>query len=263
MRRLLHYLRPYWPQVALALAAIVVGSAASLVQPYLIKIAIDRHIGTGQLAGLNRLAELYLAVLVMAFAAEYVQTWTMQLTGQRIMFDLRMAIYGHLQRLDLRYYDRNPVGRLMTRVTSDVDVLNDLFTAGVVTVFGDLFSLVGIMVMMVWMNWRLALVAFAVLPLIGFVTQWFRRNVRDSYRQVRGWIARINAFLQENITGMSTVQLFRREALNFGRFDEIDRKHRDANIEQIFYYAMFYPAVEMVSTLASALIIWYGGGGVP
>ncbi len=262
MRRLLHYLRPYWRQVALALAAIIVGAVASLVQPYLIKVAIDRYIGTRQLSGLNGLAVLYLAVLVVAFAAEYVQTWTMQLTGQRIMFDLRMAIYGHLQRLDLRYYDRNPVGRLMTRVTSDVDVLNDLFTSGVVTVFGDLFALLGIMAMMAWMDWRLALVAFSVLPLIALITQWFRHNVRDSYRVVRGWIARINAFLQENITGMSTVQLFRREALNFARFDEIDRRHRDANIESIFYYAVFYPAIEAVSTLASALIIWYGGGGV-
>jgi ATP-binding cassette, subfamily B, multidrug efflux pump len=173
-----------------------------------------------------------------------------------------MSIYRHLQRLDLRYYDRNPVGRLMTRVTSDVDVLNDLFTSGVVTIFGDVFTLVGIMVTMTWMNWRLALVAFSVLPLIVLVTQWFRRNVRDTYRVVRGWIARINAFLQENITGMMTVQLFRREALNFSRFDEIDRKHRDANIESIFYYAVFYPAIEAISALASALIIWYGGESV-
>jgi ATP-binding cassette subfamily B multidrug efflux pump len=262
MRRLLHYLRPYWRQVAVALVAIVAGSGASLAQPYLIKIAIDRYIATGRLTGLDRLAGLYFAILVIAFAAEYLQTWTMQLTGQRIMFDLRMAIYGHLQRLDLRYYDRNPVGRLMTRVTSDVDVLNDLFTSGVVTVFGDVFALVGIMAVMVWMNWQLALVAFSVLPLIAFVTQWFRRNVRESYRVVRGWIARINAFLQENITGMSTVQLFRREALNFARFDEIDAKHRDANLESIFYYAVFYPAIEAVSSLASALIIWYGGGRV-
>src|SRR5438876_3841309 len=178
------------------------------------------------------------------------------------MFDLRMAIYGHLQRLDLQYYDRNPVGRLMTRVTSDVDALNDLFTSGVVTIFGDIFSLLGIMALLVSMNWRLALVTFAVLPLIVLVTQWFRRNVRESYRVVRGYIARINAFLQENITGMSTVQLFRREAVNYARFDEIDRKHRDANIESIFYYSVFYPAIEAVSTLASALIIWYGGGSV-
>ena len=262
MRRLLEYLRPYWRQVLLALVAIVIGGLASLAQPYLIKIAIDRYIAAGTLAGLDRLALVFLGVLIVGFAAEYVQTWTMQLTGQRIMFDLRMAVYGHLQRLDLRYYDRNPVGRLMTRVTSDVDVLNDLFTSGVVTVFGDVFMLVGIMVTMLWMNWRLALVAFAVLPLIVVVTQWFRRNVRESYRIVRGWIARINAFLQENITGMATVQLFRRESLNFARFDEIDRKHRDANIDSIFYYAVFYPAIEAISSLASALIIWYGGGSV-
>ncbi len=262
MRRLLQYLRPYWRQVNLALIAIVIGGAASLAQPYLIKVAIDRHVAARRLEGLDSLAALFLLVLVVAFAAEYLQTWTMQLTGQRIMFDLRMSIYAHLQRLDLQFYDRNPVGRLMTRVTSDVDVLNDLFTAGVVTVFGDVFALVGIMAMMLWMNWRLALVAFAVLPLVVLVTQWFRRNVRDSYRVVRGLIARINAFLQENITGMTTVQLFRREALNFSRFDEIDRRHRDANIESIFYYAVFYPAIEAIAALASALIIWYGGGSV-
>jgi len=262
MRRLLTYLWPYWRRVTVAFAAIVAGALASLAQPYLIKVAIDRHIATGQLAGLDRLGGIYLIVLVMSFAAEYVQTWTLQLTGQRIMFDLRMAIYGHLQRLDLKYYDRNPVGRLMTRVTSDVDVLNDLFTSGVVTVFGDLFSLAGIMGVMLWMDWRLALVAFSVLPLIVLVTLWFRSHVRDSYRTVRGWIARINAFLQENITGMMTVQLFRREELNFARFDAIDRGHRDANIESIFYYAVFYPAIEVVSALSAALIIWYGGANV-
>jgi ATP-binding cassette subfamily B protein len=262
MRRLLEYLRPYWRQVALAFVTILVGAVASLVQPYLIKVAIDRYIAQRQVAGLDGLAAWYLTMLVASFAAEYIQTWTLQMTGQRIMYDLRMAIYRHLQRLDLRYYDRNPVGRLMTRVTSDVDVLNDLFTSGVVTIFGDVFTLAGIMGMMLWMNWRLALVAFSVLPLIFFVTQWFRRHVRDSYRTVRGLIAKINAFLQENITGMSTVQLFRREPMNFARFDAIDREHRDANIDSIFYYAVFYPAIEVVSTLASSLIIWYGGGSV-
>jgi len=160
MRRLSHYLLPYWRQVALSFAAIVVGAALQLAQPYLMKVAIDRYIATGQLAPLNRLAALYFVILVVAFAADYLQTWTMQLTGQKLMFDLRMELYAHLQRLDLKYYDRNPVGRLMTRVTSDVDVLNDLFTSGVVTVFGDVFTLVGIMVMMLWMNWRLAIAAF-------------------------------------------------------------------------------------------------------
>src|SRR5262245_11423392 len=173
MRRLLHYLRPYWPQVLIALAAIVAGGAASLAQPYLIKIAIDRYVAAGRLEGLDTLAGLFLLVLVVSFVAEYTQTWTMQLTGQRIMFDMRMGIYSHLQRLDLKFYDRNPVGRLMTRVTSDVDVLNDLFTSGVVTVFSDVLPLLGIMVMMIWMNWRLAIVAFLVLPLIVLVAQWF------------------------------------------------------------------------------------------
>jgi ATP-binding cassette, subfamily B, multidrug efflux pump len=259
MRRLLTYLRPYWRQVAVAFGAIVIGTGAALAQPYLIKVAIDDHIAVGRTEGLGGLALLYVVILFSAFTAEYIQTWTLQLTGQRIMFDLRMAIYGHLQRLDLKYFDRNPVGRLMTRVTSDVDVINDLFTSGVVTIFSDIFTLLGIMVILLFMNWRLALVAFMVLPLIGLVTQWFRKHVRDTYRVVRGWIARINAFLQENITGMATVQLFRREALNFHRFDEIDRKHRDANIDSIFYYAVFYPAIEAIGALSLALIIWYGG----
>ncbi len=259
MRRLLTYLRPYGPQVAVALVAILVGAGGALAQPYLVKLAIDDHVATGQSDGLDRLAALFLAVLIVAFLAECVQTWTMQMAGQHIMFDLRLAVYRRLQQADVRYYDRNPVGRLMTRVTSDVDVLNDLFTSGVVTIFGDVFTLLGIMAVMVWMEWHLALVAFAVLPLIVIVTQWFRRHVRESYRTVRVWVARINAFLQENVTGMGTVQLFRREGLNFARFDEVNRRHRDANMDSIFFYAVFYPAIEVISALASALIIWYGG----
>ena len=260
MRRLLRYLRPYRLQVAVALGAIISASVLQLAQPYLMKIAIDRYIATGDLAGLDRIALVFLAVLVGSFALEYLQTWVLQMTGQRIMFDMRMQIYQHLQRLDLQFYDRNPVGRLMTRVTSDVDVLNDLFTAGVVSIFGDVFTLAGIMIVLVTMDWRLALVAFSVLPLIVLVTQWFRRNVRESYRTVRLWIARINAFLQEHITGMSTVQLFRRERRSFDRFDAINRAHRDANVESIFYYAVFYPAIEIIGALASALVIWFGGG---
>jgi ATP-binding cassette subfamily B protein len=207
-------------------------------------------------------AVLYLAAQLGSFLLEYLQTWTLQMLGQRIMFDIRMQVYTHLQKLDLRFYDRNPVGRLMTRVTSDVDVLNDLFTSGVVSIFGDVFTLIGIMAVLVMMDWRLALITFSVLPLIALIAQWFRRNVRESYRTVRTWIARINAYLQERITGMTTVQLFRREAKDFARFDEIDRAHRDANIDSIFYYAVFYPAIELVSALAASLIIWYGGAWV-
>ena len=260
MRRLLQYLRPYSGAVAVALTAIIGASVLQLAQPYLMKLAIDRYIATGDLGGLNRIALAFLAVLLGSFSLEYLQTWVLNMTGQRIMFDMRSQIYVHLQRLDMRFFDRNPVGRLMTRVTTDVDVLNDLFTAGVVSIFGDVFTLLGIMIVLITMDWRLALVAFAVLPLIVIVTQWFRRHVRDSYRTVRTWIARINAFLQEHITGMSTVQLFRREPRSYERFDEINRAHRDANIESIFYYAVFYPAIEVIGALASALIIWFGGG---
>ena len=259
MRRLLTYLWPYRLNVVIALAAIICSSVLQLAQPYLMKLAIDRHIATGTMAGLDRIALAFLAILLASFALEYVQTWVLQMTGQRIMFDMRSQIYGHLQRLDLQFYDRNPVGRLMTRVTTDVDVLNDLFTAGVVSIFGDIFTLAGIMIVLVTMDWRLALLAFSVLPLIVLVTQWFRRHVRESYRNVRIWIARINAFLQEHITGMSTVQLFRRERRSFATFDEINRTHRDANVDSIFYYAVFYPAIEIIGALAAALLIWFGG----
>src|SRR5215203_5606870 len=260
MRRLLGYLRPYRRYVVMSLAAIISGAVLQLTQPYLMKIAIDRHIATGNLSGLDRIAALFLGILLGSFTLEFAQTWVLQLTGQRIMFDMRMQIYEHLQRLDVGFYDRNPVGRLMTRVTTDVDVLNDLFTAGVVSIFGDIFMLAGIMIVLFVMDWRLALVALAVLPLIAVVTQWFRRNARESYRTVRTLIARINAFLQEHITGMSTVQLFRQEARTLDRFDAVNTSHRDANVQSIFYYAVFYPAIEIIGALAAALIIWFGGG---
>ncbi len=262
MRRLVGYLRPYRRQVAIAIVAIIGHSMLELAPPYLTKVVVDRYIPAGDLRGLGAVAAVYLATLLGAFGLEYLQMWTMQLTGQRIMFDLRMQIYGHLQRLDLAFYDRNPVGRSMTRVTTDVDVLNELFTSGVVSVFGDLFTLFGIMAVLLWMDWRLAFVAFSVLPLIALVTQWFRRNVRESYRSVRTWVARVNAFLQEHITGMATAQLFRREQADYDAFERIDRSYRDANVQSIFYYAVFYPAIELVSAIAAALILWVGGGWV-
>ena len=259
MRRLLQYLRPYKRNVAVALAAIISASVLQLAQPYLMKLAIDRYIARGDLAGVDRIAIAFFFILLGSFILEYVQTWTLQITGQHIMYDMRLQIYRHLQRIDLQFYDRNPVGRLMTRVTTDVDVLNDMFTAGVVSIFGDIFTLAGIMIVLVTMDWRLALVTFAVLPLIVLVTQWFRRNVRESYRTVRAWVARINAFLQEHITGMPTVQLFRGEGRAFRRFEDINRRHRDTNIDAIFFYAVFYPAVEVIGALAAALIILFGG----
>ena len=260
MRRLLTYLRPHWRSVGVSLAAIVTYSALQLVPPYLTKIVIDDHIATGTLDGLDGIAVAFLLVLAGSFVLEYVQTYTMQMMGQRIMYDLRMEIYGHLQRLDVRFYDRNPVGRLMTRVTTDVDTLNDLFASGVIAVGRDVFTLAGIMAVLLWMDWRLALVAFSVLPAIALVTHWFRTNARESYRQVRARIAQINTFLQENITGMGTVQLFRAERRHLERFDAINREHRNAHVASIFYYATFYPAVEVLGAVATALLLWYGGG---
>ena len=260
MRRLLRRLRPHRAAAAVALAAIVGHSLMQLALPYLTKLAIDRHVVTGDLAGLWEIAAAFLLILAGSFALEYVETYAMGMTGQRIMFDLRMEIYEHLQQLDVAFYDRNPVGRLMTRVTTDVDAINDLFASGVISVVRDVFMLAGIMVVLLWMDWRLAAVTFAVLPLIALVTQWFRTNARASYREVRGWIARINAFLQEQITGMSTVQLFRREARSFAAFDRLNRRRRDANLDSIFYYATFYPTVELLGALATAAIIRVGGG---
>jgi ATP-binding cassette subfamily B multidrug efflux pump len=260
MRRLLKYLRPHTWWVLVAFLAIVGGSLADLAQPWLTAVAVDDYIGTGDLEGLWRLGQVFLLLLLGSFVFEYIQTSVMQTIGQRILHTVRRDVFDHLQRLDVKFYDRNPVGRLMTRVTTDVDALNDLFASGVVTVFGDLLMLFGIMAVMVVMDWRLALVAFSVLPLIAWATAWFRRNVRENYRQVRGLVAKLNAFLQEHLTGMGTVQLFSQQAGSYRRFEAINREHRDVNITSIFYYALFYPIIEVLAALSGALIILVGGG---
>jgi ATP-binding cassette subfamily B protein len=259
LRRLLRYLRPYWAPVLASFVLIVIMAGLDLVGPYLTKVAIDRYIRQGNAAGLDRVALLYLGALFLGFVVRFGQVFILQMTGQKVMMDLRREIYAHLQRLHVGFFDQNPVGRLMTRVTTDVDAVNELFTSGVVTVFGDLFTLFGIMGVMVAMNWKLALVTFSVIPLFFVVTNWFRAGSRATFREVRKWVARINAFLQENITGMPVVQLFRREARNREAFAAINRQHTDANLAQIFYYAVFYPAIELLAALATALIILYGG----
>jgi ATP-binding cassette subfamily B multidrug efflux pump len=259
LRRLLRYLRPYWAPVLASFVLIVAMAGLDLVGPYLTKVAIDQYIRQGNASGLDRIALLYLGALLFAFVVRFGQVYILQMTGQKVMMDLRREIYAHLQRLHVGFFDQNPVGRLMTRVTTDVDAVNELFTSGVVTVFGDLFTLFGIMGVMVAMNWKLALVTFSVIPLFFVVTNWFRRGSRATFREVRRWVARINAFLQENITGMPVVQLFRREPRNREAFAAINRSHTDANLAQIFYYAIFYPAIELLAALATALILLYGG----
>lgn len=260
MRRLMTYLRPHAGAVTLAACSILLSSAAELTQPWITQQAIDRDIARGDVPGLARMVTIYLGLLLFGFVAEYGQTLILQTTGQHILHRLRTQVYAHLQKLELRYYDRHPVGRLMTRVTTDVDALNELFTSGVITVLGDLLALLGIMLAMLLMNWRLALVAFSVLPFILWIAHWFRTNVRESYRRVRGLVARLNAFLQEHLTGMAVIQLFNQEERTRRRFDAINREHRDVNIASIFYYALFYPLIEILAAVSGALIIWYGTG---
>lgn len=262
MRRLLGYLSPYRRMVLIALGLILFESVLEVVFPWLTKIAIDTYIGQGDLSGLSTLAGVYLVMLAIKLAAEVVQTYTLQSTGQQIMFDMRREIFAHLQKLPLSFYDRNPVGRLLTRVTSDVDVLNEMFSSGIVSIFGDIFVLTGIMIALLILDWRLALVTLSVVPLIIVATAVFRLKARDSYRRVRLAIARINAFLQEHLTGMAVVQLYNRERRSFQKFDRINKEHLAANKDSILAYSWFYPVIELLSSIAIALIVWYGGGKV-
>ncbi len=259
MRRLMGFLAAYKGQVAIATALVLAQAGLEILQPWLWKVAIDSHIARHDFAGLSRIGVVYVAVLLAEMIVGYYQTSIMQTVGQRIMYTMRHDLFAKLQKMSLAFYDRNPVGRLMTRLTGDVDVLNDLFTSGVVTIVGDIVTLLGIMVAMFLMNAELALVAFSVLPLIFLVTLVFRSRVRETYRDVRTALARMNANLQENITGMTTTHVMNREARQFEGFAATNAGHRDANVRSIFYYAVFFPAVELIGALAAALIVWYGG----
>jgi ATP-binding cassette subfamily B protein len=276
MARLLKYLHPYRWQVAIALASIVLKSFADVLGPYLTKVAIDRYLAPAKgttpgiwswlssrpVAGIAQLAAIYVGLLVFSFLLEFLQTYFMQWTGQKVMFDLRRQIFRHLQRLHVAFFDKNPVGRLVTRVTTDVDALNEMFTSGVVSIFEDLFVLFGILGVMLCMNWKLALITFAVLPFIVYSTKIFRDRVRDSYRRIRVAIARINSYLQEHISGMVVLQLFNRERKAYKQFSEINRNHMDAYKDAIMAYSVYYPVVEILSAIAIACVLWFGGGDV-
>ncbi|MBE0644642.1 MAG: ABC transporter ATP-binding protein [Bacteroidetes bacterium] len=262
MKRLLGYARPYGPQVVGAILLTVFISALSPLRPYLTKIAVDDYISVGDSDGLLLIAGLLLATLLLQGLAQYFMTYFTQWIGQRIILDVRMQIFKHMQRLALRFFDRNPVGRLVTRLTNDVEVLNEMFSSGLVTVFADIFILLWIVIFMLTINWELALVTFSVLPILVYGTFLFRKKVRETYREVRLQLARLNSFMQERMSGMSTVQLFGREQRESGTFDKINEAHMDANIKSVFYYALFYPSVDFISSLAVALIIWYAGGSI-
>lgn len=258
-RRILRYLAPYRWAVLFSVLLLVVTASFRLVGPLLTEIAIDEHIKNRDFESLTQIAVLYLVILIIQFVTGFAQTYLTNWTGQKIMYDLRVEIFSHVQKLHLAFFDRNPVGRLITRITTDVDVLNELFTSGVVSIFGDLVSLVGIVAIMLWLDWKLALICFSVIPFLFVATMVFKRKVRGAYRTVRTAISRINSFLQENITGMSVVQIFVQEDRKFGEFDERNREHLVANLDSILYYAVYYPVVNLIGAVSIALIVWYGG----
>jgi ATP-binding cassette subfamily B multidrug efflux pump len=259
LRRLLRYLRPYRWLAAGAVLLLLVQSGLALVGPRLTERALDVAIPRLDMGLLSLLAGLYLATLLLELVMEYGGVMLTTFVGQRVMYDLRLEIFGHLQRLNVGYFDRNPVGRLMTRVTSDVETLNELFSSGVVTIFGDVFTLAAIMVMMLVIDFKLALVTFAVIPMVWLTAAIFRRRVRDAFRDIRYRLARLNAFLQERLSGMRVVQLFGREAASADRFAQLNREHLAAHLRSITIYAIFFPVVEVLTAVAMALLLWYGG----
>ncbi len=276
MRRLLTYLRPYTGHAVLSLCAILIKAGADVLGPYLVKVSVDRymtrtpssanwltrHLSANAMTGITECAGLYFAALVVSYGLEFLQTYLMQWTGQRIMFDMRSQIFRHLQRMHVGFYDKNPVGRLVTRVTSDIDALNEMFTSGVLAIFEDVFVLLFIVIIMLKMSWPLALLTLSVLPLIMYATRLFRIAVRASYRRIRTAIAKINAYTQEHVSGMSIVQLFNREDRAYREFSAINAEHRDAFVDQVQAYSLYYPAVEFLSAVAIAAVVWKGGLGV-
>src|SRR5712692_687485 len=259
MKRLLKYLRPYTWYVVVGITSSILVSGLEAVRPLFTKYAVDVNIAQRDKHGLLMTAMAFLGLLIIRGLIQYGNAYLTQWLGQRTIFDLRMEVFAHLQRLELKFFDRNPIGRLITRVTNDIEVLNEMFSSGIVMVFSDVFTIVGILYFMFSMNWKLALVSLSVLPLLFYGTFLFRKKAREAYREVRIQLARINAFMQEHITGMVVDQLFNREKKSYGKFSDINAAHRNANVKSIFYYALFYPGVDLIGALAVGLIIWYAG----
>jgi ATP-binding cassette, subfamily B, multidrug efflux pump len=276
MRRMMTYLRPYKLQTTISAFTILFKAASDVMGPYLVKVAVDtymstdavqpgwlaRHISSDPSTGITELGLLYLGTLLLTFALEFVQTYLMQWTGQKIMFDLRSQIFRHLQEMHPGFFDKHPVGRLVTRVTSDVDALNEMFTSGVLAIFEDIFILTAIIIIMLRMSWPLALLTLSVLPLILYATSIFRKYVRDSYRRQRAATAKINSFMQEYVSGMAVVQLFNREQRAARDFSAVNLENKIAWTDAIFAYALYYPVVEFLSSFAMAMVIWQGGRAV-
>lgn len=259
MKRLLTYIRPYRWAVAVAVVLLLLLSILQIGSPYLIQVAIDDYITPGDLEGLTLLTFVFIAVLILASTVRFAQTYLTAWLGQKVLHDIRSQLFRHIQKLHLAFFDKNPVGRLLTRVTSDVNTLNEMFSSGVVTIIGDIFTLILIVAALLYYNWQLALITFTVVPLLVTATFIFRARVRNVYREVRLKLARLNAFLQEHITGIKVVQTFNREERIFSDFDNINRALRSAHFRSIYYYATFFPVVEIIGTLSIALLLYFGG----
>lgn len=262
MRRLWRYVRPHGRWVGLSVLVLLAESAAQLAQPYILKIAIDGYIAKRTLDGLGTLALLFLLALCAELSLRFAEVCVLERTGQNVIFDIRNHVFSHLQHLPSAFFDRNPVGRLMTRVTTDVEALHEVFTSGAVMILADLVKLAGIVVVLLWMDWRLALVTFSIVPPLIITTSYFRVRLRTTYRRVRVLVARLNAFLQESVSGIRVVQIFVREQASLERFGEINRDNRDAQLMGVRYDSLFSAVVEMVSSVALAAIVWAGGRGI-
>ncbi|MBT8383917.1 MAG: ABC transporter ATP-binding protein, partial [Ignavibacteriaceae bacterium] len=262
MKRLLSYVKPYKHFVIFAILLNVIVAALGPVRPYLTKIAIDDYIANSDYNGLLLIGILLFVSLLLQAVIQYFLTYYTQYLGQKTLYDLRTQIFNHIQRLALRFFDKTPIGRLVTRATNDVEALGELFSSGIVMVFSDIFIIIWILAFMFFMDFDLSLVTLSVLPVLIYGTFLFRKKARESYRDVRLHLARLNSYMQEHVTGMSVVQIFNKQKEEFKRFSSINKDYRSANIKSIFYYAVFYPSVELLSSIAIGLIIWYGGGEV-
>jgi ATP-binding cassette, subfamily B, multidrug efflux pump len=262
MRRLLGYVKPYKKYVIFAILLNIFVAGLGPVRPYLTKVAIDDYIAQSNYNGLILIAALLFGSLMLQAFVQYFLTYYTQYLGQKTLYDLRTQLFEHVQKLALKYFDRTPIGRIVTRTTNDVESLGELFSSGIVMVFSDIFIIIWILAFMFFMDIPLSLVTLSVLPVLIYGTFLFRKKVRESYRDVRLHLARLNSYMQEHIMGMSVVQIFRKEKDEMKKFSSINADHRDANIKSIFYYAIFYPGVELLSSIAIGLIVWYGGGEV-
>jgi ATP-binding cassette, subfamily B, multidrug efflux pump len=262
MRRFVRYVMPYRRLLGLALITLPLVAATKLVQPWILKLAIDNHIVAGKLEGLPMLASVFLGVIFFESLLTFVEVYALQYVGQKVMYDIRVELFSHIQRLSARFFDQTPVGSLVSRLTSDIEVLGEMFAAGLVTVVGDILVLAGIVGIMLWMNVKLSLVTFSVLPLLIWVAFAFRNWMRVAFRQVRSRLGNLSAFLAESLGGMAVVQLFNRQKDEADEFRRLNQSYRDANLPVITWDAALYAVVESLSSVAVALIIWYGGGEI-